>query len=333
MIAPVVTRPAPTHKLRRVLITEVREWQRLYEHEDMSLQRIATRSGRALSTVRRELMAAGVTMRPPSLPIHKPPHALTAEQIAQTVAVYAEGLSTRQVGLRLVITESAVRNRLAQAGIPIRSPSEALCLSELVQRMPQAREAQIVAMWDAGALMSEVVAAIGYPRSTVRVVLRRNARGVRDRAIGYRRARELRDGAPRMAAPDPDTLPRLPPRRPGMPRTQPVSVERCQTAPSAPLASLLDRLVTDDRTIEDVCESVGLASRTFRAWRDGERPGARLDVADRILTRTDRLWWEVYDPQLRAGVFADRQRDDVLAWLDAVDRAARLWEGEGVFAS
>lgn len=106
--------------------------------------------------------------------------------------------------------------------------------------------------------------------------------------------------------------------------------------PAAPLAAALMAEIrtregtSNGLTMGFVCEEAGIVSRTLYAWRVGERRFARFDVADRVLIGLDALWWDVYDPQAYPGLFCDRQRDDVLAWLDAVDCAARLWTGEGV---
>lgn len=74
---------------------------------------------------------------------------------------------------------------------------------------------------------------------------------------------------------------------------------------------------------------LGLSVRRWWSWQN-ESATARLNTLDSVLTGLDLLWWEVYDPV--PGMFSERQRDDVLAWLNVVDRAARLWEGEGAFA-
>jgi hypothetical protein len=78
-----------------------------------------------------------------------------------------------------------------------------------------------------------------------------------------------------------------------------------------------------------VAQRAGVSVRSFFAWQTGERTHTTLDTADRLLLAIERNWWEVYDPQTNPpGLFKPRRCDDVLAWLDVVDRASRLWDGE-----
>jgi hypothetical protein len=57
-----------------------------------------------------------------------------------------------------------------------------------------------------------------------------------------------------------------------------------------------DRAPRDDApsAMEAVCERLGISSKTLREWRDGSRPTARFDVADRIVTRAEACWWDVW---------------------------------------
>jgi hypothetical protein len=78
-----------------------------------------------------------------------------------------------------------------------------------------------------------------------------------------------------------------------------------------------------------VAKRAGVSTRSFYSWEAGERTHTKLDTADRLLLAIERNWWEVYDPQQHPpGMFKPRRCDDVLAWLDVVDRASRLWNGE-----
>jgi hypothetical protein len=79
----------------------------------------------------------------------------------------------------------------------------------------------------------------------------------------------------------------------------------------------------DDR----ICRSLRLEPRTLRAWKVGERSTVDFDVADRTLSLSPWLWWEVYDEstvrqRLEVGL-AGAQRPDVRD-VAAVLRAARL---------
>lgn len=79
-----------------------------------------------------------------------------------------------------------------------------------------------------------------------------------------------------------------------------------------------------------VCGHCGITQRLLFAW-EHERQDAEtaFDIADRILIGLERGWWEVFDPtEHEPGLLHWRQRDDVLVWLDVVDRMSRLWDGE-----
>jgi hypothetical protein len=45
---------------------------------------------------------------------------------------------------------------------------------------------------------------------------------------------------------------------------------------------------------ETVCEWLGITSKTLREWRQGVRTTARFDTADRIVTRAEACWWEIW---------------------------------------
>jgi hypothetical protein len=80
--------------------------------------------------------------------------------------------------------------------------------------------------------------------------------------------------------------------------------------PALPLAVFIEREVSKtqnrlnghapamDTTLEKICMKFGIASRRLREWR--EQPGCKvsLDVADRVITNADRLWFDIYDAEL-----------------------------------
>lgn len=74
--------------------------------------------------------------------------------------------------------------------------------------------------------------------------------------------------------------------------------------PSAPVAAFVDFLIaragTDAKLGDDptgaVCAQLGINARRLLAWRTGESPTARFDVVDKIFTRGQALWFDVYDP-------------------------------------
>jgi hypothetical protein len=45
---------------------------------------------------------------------------------------------------------------------------------------------------------------------------------------------------------------------------------------------------------EAICEWLGITSKTLREWRQGVRTSARFDTADRIVTRAEACWWEIW---------------------------------------
>jgi hypothetical protein len=79
---------------------------------------------------------------------------------------------------------------------------------------------------------------------------------------------------------------------------------RCRV-PSLPIVELMERMM-DARevvasainepapTIEDLCTEMGITSRNFRRWRDGEQPSMEIGTAERVLLRADVAWYEVY---------------------------------------
>lgn len=100
--------------------------------------------------------------------------------------------------------------------------------------------------------------------------------------------------------------------------------------PAVPLAAAMQRLIDrEDRAAslndpvqrgprgeckEVVCLRLGIPTRTLTAWQLGERLLADFDVIDKVLTRAEWLWWEVYDeesvrrPALRVRV-RDQKKD------------------------
>lgn len=97
--------------------------------------------------------------------------------------------------------------------------------------------------------------------------------------------------------------------------------------PSAPLAKVVARLIAsetaglyakgghlqitgeDGRTrdpeswhrggappvVDAVCDRLGITTKTYREWRDQKRRTTRFDTADKVISRADLLWFDVYD--------------------------------------
>jgi hypothetical protein len=88
---------------------------------------------------------------------------------------------------------------------------------------------------------------------------------------------------------------------------------RCRV-PSLPIVELMERIMDARRvvaeainepapTIEDLCDELGVTSRNFRRWRDGEQPLMEIGTAERVLLRADVDWSEVYSYDDFAGHF------------------------------
>lgn len=299
---------------RRVLITDAVEWRRLYEQEARSLRQIAEQYDRPIVTVHRTLTHAGVTMRPRGKNLYRHPTAIPDAAIEEAVSLYKQGLSIAEVADALGLTKSSARYRLSLAGV-IRSHSEALHLSTKIRRLPTEVEDEIIKRYLAGGTCISVSREVGVGHGSVSAVLAR-------RGIQARRRKTLTQ------------------RRAQVPVPKPVDLERIGFVAAKPLAEMLlvavryaARNGLDDGESRDaICARAGVGPRQLLAWETGEIGRARFDVADRVLTCMEWLWWDVYDPEAhQPGVFAERQRDDVLAWLDAVDDAAAMWDGEAAF--
>jgi hypothetical protein len=242
--------------------------------------------------------------------MYRHPAALSDEQIEAAVELYKPGVSIGDVAAQLGLTWSAAQLRLSHAGV-IRSRSDTLRLSSKLKRLSADVEDDIVKRYVAGGSCVSVGHEVGVSPASVSAVLARRGVAARKQRGGRRRSR------PREAP-------------------KPVERERVGAVAAAPLAAALlaqirhrERFALDGEGRKEVCASAGIDPRQLFAWQSGEIRKAHFDVADRVLTRTGKLWWTVYDPQAHGpGLFADRQRDDVLKWIDAVDRAALMWEGE-----
>lgn len=82
--------------------------------------------------------------------------------------------------------------------------------------------------------------------------------------------------------------------------------------PAAPLAKAVERLIArtamegDDHARVTVCARAEIPPRTLYAWTHGKRQMIQFDVADRVVTRLDLQWWDVWDD----------------------DAATQVWEGQ-----
>jgi transposase len=288
-------------KLHEVTLGERREWREMYEVGGVSIKTVAEHSGRGVGTVYRHLKAMGVQIRERGHLIGRHPAALPFADVELTIALYQQPMTARAVGEALGISETTVRRRLTNAGVALRSQTEAQ--KGRIPRTPVAVEALAVELYVSDAPMGEILERAGIASSTLYKVLRRH--GVEPRSP---RGRELRRRARAVrAAP--------------IPRSE---AEQEPDVPSAPLAAAVQHVMARD-AIDDLtaCSRAGVPPRTVWAWRTGERPTARLDTADGVLLGLDLLWWEVYNPAVASSLYSP------LEWIDVVDSAARAWTGEG----
>lgn len=87
--------------------------------------------------------------------------------------------------------------------------------------------------------------------------------------------------------------------------------------PTAPLLELLDETAERDSggEMEIILERIGMHARTIFRWRTGEQEMVHMTVADQVLTRLDKLWWEVFTP-------------DTVSDPDALHQVQIAFEGE-----
>lgn len=66
--------------------------------------------------------------------------------------------------------------------------------------------------------------------------------------------------------------------------------------PVGPLLRAVEHaLAATDRTQRELCIDLGIDPRKFRGWQTGEFPNVSVEVADRVITRLGRLWFDVFD--------------------------------------
>jgi hypothetical protein len=114
--------------------------------------------------------------------------------------------------------------------------------------------------------------------------VRRQREWMANRAHSQRKT-ERRRRARRLAAAGLD----LPP--------EPTRVDDPHSLPSLPLAEAVDRARVSwgFSSMEDLCERLQVAPRTVMRWRNGDLPTVGFDLADRVLTRLDLLWFDVWE--------------------------------------
>lgn len=93
-----------------------------------------------------------------------------------------------------------------------------------------------------------------------------------------------------------------------------------------PVLAVVDHfLARTGQEREALAEAAGFPARAFSRWRTSGR--ASVGLVDALLIAMDLLWWEAFDPQGPAGHCMSAAE-----WVDAVDEAARAFEGERCLA-
>lgn len=99
--------------------------------------------------------------------------------------------------------------------------------------------------------------------------------------------------------------------------------------PAAPLATAIERLISFTPGADDArgraCERFYLNPRTLYAWRTGAKRSVTLAVADRILSASPYLWFDVW-PECLAHETPLRSCADCLTYY----RARRAFTGRRV---
>lgn len=307
----------------------------LYEVQSMSLREVAMATGRPRSTVRWHLATAGVEMRPPYLPV-RPCRRISYEQEVRTVALYASGLSMRQVGVEVGASTNAVRERLRAAGVQARTQVDGHARRMAEGFIDAETNDLLVRLYrDERLSMKQVGERAGVTPETVRRALRRRGEPVRSLADATRIDRARRAGRDVMAvsiqgvevAKMHNVLRRPDARNAvGFGRGSGMSPERERKyVPSAPLA--LAVLGQARMTPTELANAAGIDGKVLRNWRTGEQRRATWGSADAVLVALDRFWWEVFDPQDGPhGAFSGVRSRDVVAWVAAAEAAIALWE-------
>ena len=88
--------------------------------------------------------------------------------------------------------------------------------------------------------------------------------------------------------------------RAGLPRRAKVqavvlSTDRLPSLPAKPLADFIEReMASRNLSLEEVARMTSVDTRSIRAWIKGERRNVQFDLADRVLTALDGLWFDIW---------------------------------------
>ena len=287
---------------RPVLMPESREMARLYDEEGLSFRQIAERFGRSRTTVRWHVQFHGVQPRSRSAAAVAGGQTgsvrVPADEVLLVGELYESGMSydaiRRELGGR---SRDWVRVRVGHSAVGVRSRSEALLASSHPRIVSEEKVARIVALH--GVMPAYRVAEdVGVTVASVTRTWLRHGLDV----PGGRKAN---------------------------PRPAYGKFPEYEGVPIAPLSAAVDAYALREPERErDLADAAKVDGRLFRSWRRRERRVTHVGTADRVLVALDRLWWEVFDPDLAPGCFSSVRSRDVVAWSEAMLRACELW-GDG----
>lgn len=151
---------------------------RLYVQDRLTLDEVAATVGLAPSTVRRRLLAKGVQLRAPgergrvgSLPSERQ----AAEQLAEAVAWFDEGVEVAEIARRQGLSYRAVRWRLVEkAGRQLparRGRPRALADGGDAERLQQWETGEMVRLWREGLTPARIATQLASTARTVRLRL------------------------------------------------------------------------------------------------------------------------------------------------------------------
>lgn len=111
---------------RRVTEAEIREFERLYADERLSLLEVAKRTGFTYITVQRYISALGI-MRPRGVTLTHPGAKLTEEQWQELTSLFLAGESRRDLAVKYDIATNTIWDYFQRHGIPTMPNACDLC--------------------------------------------------------------------------------------------------------------------------------------------------------------------------------------------------------------
>lgn len=242
---------------------------------------------------------------------------ITPEQIKEMRKLWdnGHGETFQQIAERYGIHHTTVMRRVRPLVLAL--GSQAPARRRLPHATPLAVEKQVLRAYESGLSYVEITREFGTVERTIKRILVRH--GITP---------ERREGRPQLkTAPAKARAKRRYEPDPTMVVGRPLAAMMAREISRRDLWSWWDQALGMRKR---VCQDCGIAERLLHAWEHKSSSVMTcFDTADRVLIGLGLLWWEVFDPQEHAPLtLKPRQRDDVLAWLDVVDRASRLWEGE-----